>query len=261
MSSHSDYYVVLPLPLLTAPMAALRAYLTLRSYLNPADPGQEVFPSRRTMADRAEVSIDTIDRGIKWLADEGWVTVIERHDEAGDRTSNAYIVFGAKQGVAAGLHPRVAADLRPRVAAEVVEEVEPLEVEPKTLGDASPLTEFSLLPASVTARRVEKAKADRGYAFDEWWAIVPKKVDKGHAERAYRKALTKTTHERLMQATRDLVGWNALGPRQYIPNPATWLNGERWNDEVVPESKAQKPRDLSAAWIKQDFGDPFAGLA
>jgi hypothetical protein len=98
-----------------------------------------------------------------------------------------------------------------------------------------PLTEFTLLPQDIVkAQRVTKAKATRGYAFDEWWAIVPKKVDKGHAERSYRKALTKTTHETLMEATRNLVGWNALGPRQYIPNPATWLNGERWADEAAP---------------------------
>jgi hypothetical protein len=101
--------------------------------------------------------------------------------------------------------------------------------------DQSPLTEFSLLPSEIVKQRVAKAKAKRDYAFDEWWAIVPKKVDKGHAERAYRKALTKTTHATLMQATRDLIGWNALGPRQYIPNPATWLNGERWADETAPK--------------------------
>jgi hypothetical protein len=167
MSSHSDYYVVLPLPLLTAPMAALRAYLTLRSYLNPADPGREVWPSRKHMADRAEVSIDTIDRGIKWLADEGWVTVIERRDSAGDRTSNAYIVFGAKQGVAAELPRGVAADLRPQVAAKVVEEVEPLEVEP-TAGAALPpmptmegQTEAFTLKAPVESKPEPKGKATR----------------------------------------------------------------------------------------------------
>jgi hypothetical protein len=97
-----------------------------------------------------------------------------------------------------------------------------------------PLTEFTLLPQEVAAARVEKAKATRGYSFDEWWAIVPKKVAKGAAERAYRTALKKVSHDTLMQATRDLVGWNALGPRQYIPNPATWLNGERWADEPAP---------------------------
>lgn len=104
----------------------------------------------------------------------------------------------------------------------------------ETFVSGDPLTEFSLLPAEVTAKRVEKAKAARGYAFDEWWAIVPKKVAKGAAERAYRTALKKVSHDTLMQATRDLVGWNALGPRQYIPNPATWLNGERWADEPAP---------------------------
>lgn len=118
---------------------------------------------------------------------------------------------------------------------------------------APPLTEFTLLPADIVkAQRVTKAKAERGYAFDEWWAIVPKKVDKGHAERAYRKALTITTHERLMEATRGLVGWNALGPRKYIPNPATWLNGQRWDDEPEPAAPTSNRMSASGVMIADD---------
>jgi hypothetical protein len=123
-----------------------------------------------------------------------------------------------------------------------------------TIGDEAPpsaMTQFSMLPDELVKKRVARSKAQRGYAFDEWWAIVPKKVAKGAAERAYRTALTKTTHEVLMQTTRDLVGWNALGPRQYIPNPATWLNGERWADETVA-SIPQRGQSTSGVLIPDD---------
>jgi hypothetical protein len=44
----------------------------------------------------------------------------------------------------------------------------------------------------------------------------------------------------------------------------TWANNaQKWAEQrsKVDAKKGKAPRDMSAAWIKQDFGDPFAGLA
>ena len=38
--------------------------------------------------------------------------------------------------------------------------------------------------------------------------------------------------------------WKSKGTeQQYIPYPATWLNGEKWNDEVVDETKQESVLD------------------
>jgi hypothetical protein len=257
MSSHSDYYVVLPLPLLTAPMAALRAYLTLRSYLNPADPGREVWPSRKHMADRAEVSIDTIDRGIKWLADEGWITVIERRDAAGDRTSNAYIVFGAKQGVAADLPRGVAADLRPQVAAEVVEEVEPREVEPTSGAALPPLppmegnTESFALKAPVESNRRSRAtRMPDGFTPDPD-LVAWTKENCPDIDAKYEWA--------------QFVDHAAATDRRQVDWRKAWMTwarkAQQWKRERGQQQRAAQKRDMSALWIKQDFGNPLEGIA
>ena len=72
--------------------------------------------------------------------------------------------------------------------------------------------------------------------FDEFWTQYPKKVAKGGARKAYEKALKLTTHEDIM------AGLARYNPNpQYICNPTTWLNQERWNDEpssIKPDSFA-----------------------
>jgi uncharacterized protein YdaU (DUF1376 family) len=84
-------------------------------------------------------------------------------------------------------------------------------------------------PSQKGRKRVSYAHLSETGGFDEWWKAYPLKVGKGKARPAYAKALTKTTHEELLAAVQRCP-WNA-DPR-YIPHPTTWLNGERWLDEV-----------------------------
>ena len=75
-----------------------------------------------------------------------------------------------------------------------------------------------------------KAEAD----FDTFWHEYPKKVGKGAAKKAFEKARKKASIETLVTAVRrQKCGsqWTK-DDGQYIPNPATWLNQERWEDEV-----------------------------
>ena len=80
--------------------------------------------------------------------------------------------------------------------------------------------------------------------FDEFWAAYPKHVAKKPARRAWDK----------LHADRDLLdalltalewqtrteAWQRDGGR-YVPNPATWLNGHRWEDEPQPPAGPDKP--------------------
>lgn len=70
--------------------------------------------------------------------------------------------------------------------------------------------------------------------FDAFWSEYPKKVGKGAAKKAFEKARKKATLESLVTAVRrQKCGsqWTREDGR-FIPNPATWLNQERWEDEV-----------------------------
>ena len=70
--------------------------------------------------------------------------------------------------------------------------------------------------------------------FETFWKEYPKKVGKGAARTAFAKAIKKAKLETLIEAVRKQrqgSQWKKDEGR-YIPNPSTWLNQERWEDEV-----------------------------
>ena len=79
--------------------------------------------------------------------------------------------------------------------------------------------------------------------FDRFWKVYPKKVGKGAAEKSFAKykpddQLTDTMI-RAVEAARRSPQWQREGG-QYIPNPATWLNQRRWEDEM-PQAIPRQP--------------------
>lgn len=82
-------------------------------------------------------------------------------------------------------------------------------------------------------------------AFDEWWQHYPKKVAKGAAVKAYRAAVKKSDPAEILVGIKQQAPVMASGDPKFIPNPATWLNAERWTDEVnapTPLMANGKPR-------------------
>ena len=72
--------------------------------------------------------------------------------------------------------------------------------------------------------------------FEEFWKAYPKKQGKGAALKAWKKIKPdRTLHETIMAAVRANTDRNQQWQRdggQYIPNPTTWLNQQRWLDEI-----------------------------
>lgn len=92
----------------------------------------------------------------------------------------------------------------------------------------------------------------QGGRFAEFWAQYPKKVGKGAAEKAFdRIKPDKPTFDRMMSAIsvqKQSRQWRENNG-QYIPNPATWLNQRRWEDELagMAEVKQLPSYDLALA--------------
>jgi biotin operon repressor len=70
------------------------------------------------------------------------------------------------------------------------------------------------------------------YYFDQLWALYPRKVGKGQARKAFKAASKKADFYDLLPKLMDYVQTLEGKDKQYIPHLATWLNGERWEDEV-----------------------------
>jgi uncharacterized protein YdaU (DUF1376 family) len=66
-------------------------------------------------------------------------------------------------------------------------------------------------------------------SFDRFWKAYPRKQNKGHAEKAWAKAIKLADPDQIISAVERSV-WNE--DKQFIPHPASWLNGKRWEDEL-----------------------------
>lgn len=90
------------------------------------------------------------------------------------------------------------------------------------------------LPAEKPKSEKPNVQVER---FTVFWQAYPKKVAKGAAERAWRKIKpsAELLQEMLAAIERGKVSkqWNKDNG-QYIPNPSTWLNQKRWEDELEP---------------------------
>lgn len=90
------------------------------------------------------------------------------------------------------------------------------------------------------------SESDTG-AFARFWAAYPKKVGKKDAQKAFAKV--KVDVQILIDAVelqKKSSQWCKDGG-QYIPNPATWLNQERWNDELDTNMGRRVPYGASGA--------------
>ncbi len=89
-----------------------------------------------------------------------------------------------------------------------------------------------LIPDSLSPDSLQKREAAE--RFDEFWQTYPKKVAKDRARESWAKAIDKVPAQTIVKAIKKLAPVliaNASEPR-YIPMPSTWLNQERWTDEV-----------------------------
>ena len=84
----------------------------------------------------------------------------------------------------------------------------------------------------------EQGQATAPDPFDVFWAAYPLKKSKKDARKAFAKV--KAPLDMLLAALerqKKTPDWTKDGGR-YIPYASTWLNGERWEDEVKPGQPA-----------------------
>jgi len=80
--------------------------------------------------------------------------------------------------------------------------------------------------------------------FEAFWSFYPKKVDKGAARRAFRKAAKTTDSAVIVDGAGRYAEDPNLPEKQFIKNPATWLNAEAWNNGPLPKRKKTDSKDL-----------------
>lgn len=82
--------------------------------------------------------------------------------------------------------------------------------------------------------------------FDEFWNIVPRKISKSQTKKAYVKALRSKVidHDTIMCKMKEYAKSAKGKEQQYVLHPSTWINQNRWEDEV--DQKAVKGKNWLA---------------
>ena len=68
-------------------------------------------------------------------------------------------------------------------------------------------------------------------AFDRFWAIYPKRIGKGCARKAWQAGRCETRADFIIESVGKQLDYFHAQGMKYTPNPATWLNQKRWDDE------------------------------
>lgn len=117
----------------------------------------------------------------------------------------------------------------------------------------------------VENKPVPAKKQDFIEGFDAFYALYPKHVGKAAALKAWNKLKPNAELQEIMAKAlmeqKQSAQWNKDGG-QYIPNPATWLNQRRWEDEIKMNDTQDAMFDRlkqKAIEIDKALGNEYAG--
>ena len=69
--------------------------------------------------------------------------------------------------------------------------------------------------------------------FDTFWKAYPRKSNKAFARRCFDKVkVNQELLDKMLKAIAQQKKSTQWQKPEYIPHPSTWLNGERWEDEI-----------------------------
>lgn len=99
-----------------------------------------------------------------------------------------------------------------------------------------------------------KKKSYDADGFAAFWEAYPKKAGKAAALKAWNKIAPDVSLQEQMgkalEVQKQSQQWRKDGG-QYIPMPATWLNGRRWEDETPQAQSQESQMDRMMAWAAE----------
>jgi hypothetical protein len=208
----------------------LRKLVLIKLADNANDQG-ECWPSYQHIADQCEIGRSTVKLHIRELEKAGFLR--REYRRKGELNQSNLFHLSLDGGAASALgggatdNPPGAADNPPGAADN-----------PGGGAGAAPRTSHSSEPVNEPK---PLCKADGLEGFDQFWKLYPKKRSLKEAKKAWAKLKPDSDLRTILITALGKqclqVDWTKNGG-QYVPLASTWLNGEKWNDEVGPAASA-----------------------
>ena len=175
------------------------------------------FPSIKRLAELSEMSRRSVEGHLETLEKLGLITRTQQFRDTGGKSTNSYILE------LTGTYENISDTQNLRMVCEK-----------SAHGDTQNLRMNNLVSNNLGKETNISSSDDDGvdYYFDQLWSLYPRKIGKGQARKAFKAASKKIDFYDLLPKLMDFVNTLEGKDKQYMPHLATWLNGERWTDEV-----------------------------
>lgn len=197
--------------------------LALASYCNSEG---ECFPSQPTLAADTCLNVRTVRSALKWLEEHGYIEVIRQSNRV-----NHYQITSMK-----------GEDMphEEKFSPEVDSNITKLDISKKSKSNLT------------TSAAKFSAHPNDSPHFLAFWSVYPRRIGKGAARTAFRKATELASANQIIQAAKDYADFciEQKTEKRFIPHASTWLNQERWEDDL----------ELEADQSNNGWGDALNGL-
>ena len=176
--------------------------LMLANHCN--DHTRQCNPSQKLLAEECSMGLSTLKGHINALEEAGYLETVNVFRDNAQKPNQYLLKFPSSPNLAT---PPSGSGYPPS---------QNLATEPEYINRIEPVDQKSKL-------------------FDSFWKAYPRKSNKGFAKKVFDKLkVDQDLLNKMLQAlalqTRTV--WKDKD-QQYIPHPSTWLNGERWEDEIT----------------------------
>lgn len=204
------------------------------------------FPGITRLAKRTSMSRQSVINNTKKLEDAGLIAVQKDAGDGRGAKSNKYTLhLGQSQK-----------DLLPtkskRLTTPKVKEIEGKVniIKRQSQGDRRQ-SQGDLPEPLYNPNKEPLVNQSRSNDFDRWWSIYPKKVGKKPAQTAWKRI--KPDADVLIADIQERLARDDQWKRGFVPNPTTYLNQERWTDELQqPKRNESTPADEYAARVTRE---------
>ena len=213
---------------------------------NRADEDGRCFPSQQRLANDCECSVRVVRKWLSAFEQRGLLRRCERRRDNGRKTSDEiYLAIDGLFAVQAGEPANIAgcsSEARDAASDLPPHEQQPAPGSGKT--SAARGADFTGTRCRLTSNRTYQDSVGSVRAtldeFDRvFWEAYPHKVGKGQARSAWQAARRKADLATIMDGLQRYC--RSKPERIAWCNPSTWLNGERWLDQPVCESRSRTP--------------------
>lgn len=108
--------------------------------------------------------------------------------------------------------------------------------------------------------RISSKNAEEDSLFEQFYQAYPKRQAKVDARKAWPKARLKASAELLIDTAKSYAISRLNEDQTYTPLPASWLNAERWQDDLT-ETKNETNRPNTARNLRTERPKPLDGWA